>query len=488
MEEEDAAMPTNLQAAGTNYFAAARQMSLMARANGGAGVDVSSVQPIAYWEQLFGALGGQDIGFGPGFTATQNIYQLYQENLYNEANALFALDMADTTTGDGINPNQIYPSNRFYHDQFSALYAWRSIGASNYNSLQVVYRQRFGLGLQADFNYTLSKSLDTTSQAERLGPSGGINNAQIFNTWSPNQLYGASDFDIRHQLNANYVWSLPFGQGQRYASAVSHLVNAFVGGWQTTGIVRWTSGLPFAVQNGDNYPTNYDIQGFATQIAKVPGGRGKLQQRFADPAATLAAFDFTLPGDSGTRNPLRGDGYFEIDAGLGKSFALTDRVKLKIGIEVFNVSNSVRFDAHSIRNQRAHESASRTVLRSRRLLAVRPLSYSFPRTSDAPRDPLPHAVVQSSSMKTVVLSFRLRLESLGLAAGTINQRLAAVRRLAYEAADSGLLSPELAGNRRVKGRKSNWAAGRATGSTASRPRLLLEKSNGEGYAASETAL
>jgi integrase len=52
-----------------------------------------------------------------------------------------------------------------------------------------------------------------------------------------------------------------------------------------------------------------------------------------------------------------------------------------------------------------------------------------------------------------VLRFRLHLESLGLAAGTVNQRLAAVRRLAYEAADSGLLSPELeAGIRRVSGR------------------------------------
>ena len=53
--------------------------------------------------------------------------------------------------------------------------------------------------------------------------------------------------------------------------------------------------------------------------------------------------------------------------------------------------------------------------------------------------------------RTVVLRFRLHLESLGLAAATINQRLAAVRRLAYEAADSGPLSPELAaGIRRVE--------------------------------------
>ena len=81
--------------------------------------------------------------------------------------------------------------------------------------------------------------------------------------------------------------------------------------------------------------------------------------------------------------------------------------------------------------------------------------------------------------RVVVLRFRLYLESLGLAAGTINQRLAAVRRLAYEAADSGLLSPELAaGIRRVKGvkqlgsRAGNWL-------NRDQARLLLEKSDGE---------
>jgi hypothetical protein len=348
LEQEDVAMPTNLSAAGTTYFAAAKQMSQLARQNGGNGADVSTVQPIAYWQTLFGALNGQDIGFGPGFSATQNIYQLYQENLYNEANALYALDMPDTTTGAGINPNQAYPSNRFFHDQFSALYAWRSIGNSNYNALEVVYRQRFGLGLQADFNYTFSKSLDATSQAERLGSSGSTNNAQIFNTWIPNQLYGSSDFDLRHQINTNYIWDLPFGRGKRFASSVGGLADELIGGWQTTGIVRWTSGFPFSVNNGNNFPTNYDIQGFATQISKIPKGRGKLNQQFADPAAVFAAFDFTLPGDSGSRNILRGDGYFEEDAGLGKTFPLNERMRVKAGVEVFNVTNSVRFDAHLV--------------------------------------------------------------------------------------------------------------------------------------------
>jgi site-specific recombinase XerC len=81
--------------------------------------------------------------------------------------------------------------------------------------------------------------------------------------------------------------------------------------------------------------------------------------------------------------------------------------------------------------------------------------------------------------RAVVLRFRLYLESLGLAAGTVNQRLAAVRRLAYEAADSGLLSPELAaGIRRVKGvkqlgsRLGNWLS-------SDQAKLLLENADGE---------
>jgi len=70
---------------------------------------------------------------------------------------------------------------------------------------------------------------------------------------------------------------------------------------------------------------------------------------------------------------------------------------------------------------------------------------------------------RSSFNKTVVIRYRIHLEDQLLAPGTINVRLAAVRRLAYEAADTGLLSPErAAGIRRVKGSKKlgirlgNW--------------------------------
>jgi len=118
-----------------------------------------------------------------------------------------------------------------------------------------------------------------------------------------------------------------------------------------TGIVRWTSGLPFGVHNGKNWPTNWDIPGFETLDQPIPSAalaRGPGNQRFADPSAVFNSFRLAYPGESGTRNPLLGDGYFEWDAGLNKTFMLTERINLQLRWEVFNVTNSVRFDPQSI--------------------------------------------------------------------------------------------------------------------------------------------
>jgi hypothetical protein len=354
LAQEDVAMPVNLVNGGTAYFSPAAQLSKMARQN----VNPQSVQPIPYWEQVFGGLDGKDIGltdangndYGP-MTATQNVYALFLANLYNETYALYQLDtpgnLPNSNLGAGVN----YPAFRFYHDQYSALYAWRSIGTSNFNALEAVYRQRFGAGLQADFNYTYSKSLDITSQAERLGNSAGINYSQIMNSWNPSQLYGPSDYDVRHQLNANFIWDLPVGRGKKYFSGMGRVANEVLGGWQTDGIVRWTTGFPFEMNNGAFYPTNWDIQGFGEQTAKISSranGHGSLTQRFADPASVFGAFEHALPGESGSRNTMRGDGYFDWDQGVNKSFAVTEHAKLVLRWDMFNITNSVRFDPQSI--------------------------------------------------------------------------------------------------------------------------------------------
>ncbi|MGB6688877.1 MAG: carboxypeptidase regulatory-like domain-containing protein [Terracidiphilus sp.] len=347
LAQEDVAMPINLTVGGTSYFAAASQMAKLARAN----TPVTSVGKVPYWEQEFAGLSGQDVGLGLGhLTATQNVYALFLSNLYNETYALYQLDTPGSLPNPAIGAGVNYPAFRYYHDQYSALYSWRSVGDSSFNALEAVYRQNFG-GLQADFNYTYSKSLDVTSQAERLGNSASTNYAQIMNSWEPNQLYGPSDYDVRHQLNSNFVWDLPIGTGKKFFSSTSRLANELIGGWQTTGILRWTSGFPFIMNNGAYYPTNWDIQGYGELVSPInshDNARGSLTQRFANPAGVFADFAHALPGQSGTRNPLRGDGFWDWDEGVNKTFALTERYKLILRWDMFNMTNSVRFDPQSI--------------------------------------------------------------------------------------------------------------------------------------------
>jgi hypothetical protein len=67
-----------------------------------------------------------------------------------------------------------------------------------------------------------------------------------------------SDFDIRHVVRGHFIWDLPIGQGRRFMSGASGLVNALVGGWQVNGILDASSGFPFTVYSGYHTFTFYD--------------------------------------------------------------------------------------------------------------------------------------------------------------------------------------------------------------------------------------
>ena len=72
---------------------------------------------------------------------------------------------------------------------------------------------------------------------------------------------------------------------------------------------------------------------------------------FNDLTKAAASFRFPYPGESGQRNELRGPGYFEIDTGVSKSFKFTETQQVKLAWQVFNATNSVRFDAAQSANQ-----------------------------------------------------------------------------------------------------------------------------------------
>src|SRR5262249_17097443 len=219
-------------------------------------------------------------------------------------------------------------------------------------------RKRFTHGLQFDINYTFSKSEDTGSAPERSGPFA----SSILNSWAPTARKSVFDLDITHQVNVNGIWDLPVGKTRQFLGDVPGWLNAIVGGWQLSGIFRITSGLPTSVGNGFFFPTNWEFTGSGTQITPIANvgvtknvfashlDKTAGPNLFADPAAALAAYQNTLPGGVGTRNLLRGDGFFNIDMGLGKTWTMPykESHRLQFRWEVFNVTNSVSFDPFSV--------------------------------------------------------------------------------------------------------------------------------------------
>lgn len=379
LQEIDLSQPLDLvdTSSKTDYFAAAQMLSSAAYA----GTSESSIAPIPYWENLFPQAAGSAniIGAAPGApanpTATQNIYDLYYSNLGNETLSLEDLDafcypacagLGSNTIGGFVGPNGTPFS--FYQPQFSSLYAWQTRGNSNYNGLQLTLRHVMAAGLQFDFNYTYSKSIDVGSNAERVNgfeSSGLAFNSQVINAFSPNLWRALSDFDTTHQINSNWIWDMPFGRGRKFLSGSSRIVNGIFGGWGLNGLIRWTSGFPFSVEAGSGWSTNFELEGSSVLTGPKPktgvfnsnGSPSVFQNPLsltcacgAPPSSNLSAnagaiFRATYPGEAGQRNNFRGPGFFGIDPGLSKIWNLSEGKTLRFAWEVFNATNSVRFDA-----------------------------------------------------------------------------------------------------------------------------------------------
>ena len=222
-------------------------------------------------------------------------------------------------------------------------------------------RRRYSAGTQFDFNYTLSQSKDNGSQVERGSAFGNFANGGysgfLINSFEPDANYGNSDFDVRHQINFNFLAELPFGEGKRWANTGGAL-NQIVGGWSVAGLWRLTSGFPFNVYNCRScWATNWNLQGNAmlvdpNDLPETETTRNAVDGRpspFVDPEDALTHFRRALPGEVGIRNQLRGDGYFTVDLSLAKGFDLgfADH-RLRFRWDIFNVTNTPKFDVGTL--------------------------------------------------------------------------------------------------------------------------------------------
>jgi hypothetical protein len=251
----------------------------------------------------------------------------------------------------------------FFNQQWDSLAAQSTIARSSYNALQLSLRKRWSHGYQFDINYTLAHAMDHGSSVERGSSFGnydnGGNNGFLVNTWDPDLQYADADFDIRHQINVNWVAELPFGHGKPMGRDVPGFVNAIIGDWSVAGLWRWTSGFPFNVYNcGSCWATNWNVPGNASlanpgvlpEVKTTKDAVGGLPSPFADVKGAVDFFRRDYPGESGLRNMLRGDGYFTIDLSIAKGWSMpwSPNQKLRFRWDIFNLTNTPRFDVGNV--------------------------------------------------------------------------------------------------------------------------------------------
>ncbi len=345
---------------GGDYFSAARILSqaVDAAAFGANGQKVNnSVPAIPYFEHVFPYMMNTDYA---GESATQAIFNdVWAPTRYygGETLGLAYLDAFGIFPGSPFNggPNQ----STFWEDQFSSLYALDTIGNSSYNAGQFTLHHPSAHGLTLDFGYTWSKSLDLESETERgdvfTNGDDGYVDFGIQNTWNPKLNKAVSDFDTHSLFTGDWVYAFPIGRGRAIGSAENRVVDAFVGGWQWAGLARVTSGLPFTLLS-QGYPTNYENPGWgiATQTIKMKktfvDGEPYVMDRATAAAINNGIFTGQTPlrypyaGEAGERNYFRGDGYFDMDSSLTKSWRIAEKTTLKFAAEAYNITNSNRFD------------------------------------------------------------------------------------------------------------------------------------------------
>jgi Carboxypeptidase regulatory-like domain/TonB dependent receptor-like, beta-barrel len=356
LEQLDLAEPVNLvdTKGGGDYFHAGAQLSKISDENGGCNpysnspCTVPNVPTIQYFEDVFPQMQGYDYD---GESATQAIY--------NNEWAPYRYDYGETTSLADLDFYCYYGcpnGTQFWQSQFSSLYAWSSIGTSSYHALQMSLRHPASHGLTLDVNYTFSKSIDIGSGAERSNEfsADSFGGSGIQNSWNPKLNKAVSDFDTRHLVTVDWVYELPFGRGRSLLPSANGLLDAVIGGWQLSGLSRWASGLPFSL-NEPGWSTNWQLEGFGVVTSPVQIKRhivNGVPQVFAGNSAntinngvyTGSPIRLPYPGEAGQRNNFRGDGYFDVDSSLDKTWTLHEQMKLKFAAEVYNVGNNVRFD------------------------------------------------------------------------------------------------------------------------------------------------
>ena len=258
------------------------------------------------------------------------------------SNLLMRQNIAQAFLYDANNPSSVaarkpFPNFATYIDS-----TWA--GRSNYQALNTKLEYRASSAILT-FAYTWAKSTDSKSAAAGIGASGFNGWQGFLNNHDPERDYGLSDFDVDHRLVGSFVYNLPFGNGEKYASDATGAKNAVVGGWQVNGIYTWQRGFPLTITAADVGGLNDTSGTNRANLVGDPNGADRTVTQWFNRAAYAQPAAGVL-GDLG-RNTERGPGVNNLDFALFKNFRISHDVRVQFRFESFNFFNHTQFDSVS---------------------------------------------------------------------------------------------------------------------------------------------
>ncbi len=259
-------------------------------------------------------------------------------------------------------PASCQPANRRPYPNFVTYIDSSWIGHSNYNALNVKFEHRSGQFAMTSV-YTWSKSLDNKSTAASAGAEAQGWNG-FLNNHNPEADYGRSDFSADQRFVTSIVYDLPVGRGKQFVNQVNPVVNAVIGGWETSAITTFQQGFPATIQCydygaapiPDTNPQQYDYYGGLLDIATGFGinrcdqvgnpKKFKWTHNSTDFAANEALFAHPEGGTFGNsaRNLVNLPGIENFVLGLYKNTDLGEHAKFQLRVEAFNAFNHPQFN------------------------------------------------------------------------------------------------------------------------------------------------
>jgi hypothetical protein len=228
---------------------------------------------------------------------------------------------------------------------------------TEFDALQVTLTQQFSKGLAYTANYQWASAFDETTN---------------YFTWSHSVTHLRDSLVRDQQLTLYGSYDLPFGRGRQFAQGVNRLTDFIIGGYQLSGVLNWSGGLPFTVNYSEcsaNVPTTPNpstssgcapsfvsgrhMKTSLTSFVVGPNGTGtrtlyqqQIPGSITNPADVARGTGvFVNPGldnfgDAGL-NTYRGPTFFSSDLSITKAFTIRENIVTKFRMDAFNAFNHI---------------------------------------------------------------------------------------------------------------------------------------------------